>query len=201
MSRRRVLDVEGRSEVWMRLSLDGPDGSEEIRVGEPTKRLSDALGRVCSAIARGDLDDERAVDVVSRVLSSNDVGRDVGREEVRRATDAATRASLLATYAECEVAQLSALGDAIRLPSYPSEDDGGPTYHAATEWEKVTADYAGIPLTQVGDLLIVDYLVLRRDALIWTCQRTQAGREWLENAYRLTLTDPDRESLREQFGK
>jgi len=47
----------------------------------------------------------------------------------------------------------------------------------------------------------VAYLVYRRDAVIYKMSQTEKGREYLQNAYRLELVEPDRKSLREQFGK
>lgn len=74
------------------------------------------------------------------------------------------------------------------------------TYRAATAWEKLVADYCGCSLFEVGGMLVVDYLALRRDAFVHACQRTDEGREYLENAKRLTVTEMDSDALREAFG-
>lgn len=42
----------------------------------------------------------------------------------------------------------------------------------------------------------IDYLQLKRDAFIYKQSQTEHGREYLENAYRLEHTTPDREGLR-----
>ena len=47
----------------------------------------------------------------------------------------------------------------------------------------------------------MDYLVLRRDAFIHTMSQTEKGEEYLNNAWRLEQTKPDRDSLRKKFGK
>ena len=47
----------------------------------------------------------------------------------------------------------------------------------------------------------IDYLTLKRDAFIYRLSKTDKGQEYLENAYRLEQTKPDRQSLREEFGK
>ena len=50
----------------------------------------------------------------------------------------------------------------------------------------------------------LDYLTfcrLYRDALCLSLQETEGGRKYLEDAYRLTQTEPDIESLRNQFSK
>lgn len=63
------------------------------------------------------------------------------------------------------------------------------------------AEYAGLSLLQVHDLDYYDYLVLRRDAFIHRCSQTEAGLEYLDNAYRSEQTKPDRIKLRKYFGK
>lgn len=64
----------------------------------------------------------------------------------------------------------------------------------------MVADYAGISLPEVYDLRITDYLILRRDAFIHAYRQSEVGREWLDNAWRMTQTTMDVESLREAFG-
>jgi len=52
----------------------------------------------------------------------------------------------------------------------------------------------------VDDLDYIDYLGYRRDAFISRYNQTPAGVEYLDNAWRLEQTEPDRPALREQFG-
>lgn len=47
----------------------------------------------------------------------------------------------------------------------------------------------------------MDYLRYRRDAFIYQMNQTEKGREYLDKAYRLEQTKPDRKALRERFGK
>lgn len=47
----------------------------------------------------------------------------------------------------------------------------------------------------------IDYLVFRRDAFIYKMSQTEKGEEYLNNAYRLEQTEPDRENLRKKFGE
>lgn len=56
-------------------------------------------------------------------------------------------------------------------------------------------------MLQVQDLDIVDYLIYRRDAFIYSMNQSDKGREYLDNAYRLEQTTPDRDSLSSHFGK
>lgn len=56
-------------------------------------------------------------------------------------------------------------------------------------------------MLEVEELDYIDYLIYRRDAFIWRMSQTKEGTEYLDKAYRLEQTEPDRESLREKFGK
>lgn len=61
--------------------------------------------------------------------------------------------------------------------------------------------YAGLSLLQINELDYIDYLVLRRDAFITQLSKTEKGKEYLDNAYRLEETKPNREKLRAKFGR
>lgn len=56
-------------------------------------------------------------------------------------------------------------------------------------------------MLQVEELDYIDYLIYRRDAFIWRMSQTEKGTEYLNNAYRLEQTEPDRKSLRDKFGR
>lgn len=87
------------------------------------------------------------------------------------------------------------------LPYYPLDDSKGHKYEVLSYWEHIVAEYLRISVIEVGELNIVDYLAYRRDAFIYRMSQTEKGQEYLDNAYRLEQTKPDRETLREQFGK
>ena len=56
-------------------------------------------------------------------------------------------------------------------------------------------------MLEVNQLDFYDYWIYRRDAFIYEYSQTEKGLEYLENAKRLEIKEPDREQLREQFGK
>jgi hypothetical protein len=56
-------------------------------------------------------------------------------------------------------------------------------------------------MLEVENLDIIAYLSYRRDAFIYKMSQTEKGREYLNNAYRINQTTPDRKSLRDQFGE
>ena len=63
------------------------------------------------------------------------------------------------------------------------------------------ADYTGLSLIEVGRLEYSQYLIWRRDAYIYMLSRTEAGQEYLDNAWRMEQTEPDRAALRKKLRK
>ena len=77
----------------------------------------------------------------------------------------------------------------------------GHEYEISTYWDYIVSRYTGLPIVEVGNLDIIDYLVYRRDAFIYRMSQTEKGQEYLDNAWRLEQVEPDKKSLREQFGE
>lgn len=63
------------------------------------------------------------------------------------------------------------------------------------------ADYSGLNLREVEALDYLTYLTWRRDAFIHKWSQTEKGREYLDNAWRMEQTKPDREALRKKLRK
>ena len=63
------------------------------------------------------------------------------------------------------------------------------------------AEYTGLTLPQVRELDYLQYLTWRRDAYIHKLSQTEAGQEYLDNAWRMEQTKPDRLGLRKKLGK
>lgn len=78
---------------------------------------------------------------------------------------------------------------------------GGHKYNITTWWKRLVADYARISLLEVQSLNYLQYLTLRRDAFIYRMSQTEEGQKYLDNAWRMEQTAPDRAALRKQFGK
>ena len=62
-------------------------------------------------------------------------------------------------------------------------------------------EYTGLSIIEVGELCYYDYLLLLRDAVIYTLSQSKKGREYLEECWILEQTDFDRASMRELTGK
>lgn len=63
------------------------------------------------------------------------------------------------------------------------------------------AEYTGLNFLQIAELDYVQYLVWLRDAYIHRMSQTEEGREYLDNAWRMEQTEPDRAALRKKLGK
>ena len=81
------------------------------------------------------------------------------------------------------------------------DDSKGHNYLITTTWEHLVAEYTGLNMLQVEELEYIDYLIYRRDAFIHRMSQTEDGEKYLNNAWRLEQTTPDRDGLRKKFGK
>lgn len=84
----------------------------------------------------------------------------------------------------------------LTAPYYPGKDGTGIPYTINTAADKAVAEYARISLFDVLGLDIFSYWALLRDAVIYNRAQSDAGRKWLRDAHRLTLTEPDVDGLR-----
>ena len=63
------------------------------------------------------------------------------------------------------------------------------------------SEYTGLNLLEIRELDFLQYLIWRRDAFIHKYSLTEAGREYLDNAWRMEQTEPDRAGLRKKLGR
>ena len=63
------------------------------------------------------------------------------------------------------------------------------------------ADYARMSIPEVQDLNFIQYLIWRRDAFIHRLSQTEEGQRYLDNAWRMEQTEPDRVKLRKKLGR
>lgn len=67
-------------------------------------------------------------------------------------------------------------------------------------WKRLVSDYTGLNFTQVESLGLFQFLIWRRDAFIHRLNQTEEGQKYLDNAWRLEQTEPDRATLRKKYG-
>lgn len=63
------------------------------------------------------------------------------------------------------------------------------------------SEYSGLDFLQVGQLDYLTFLFWRRDAYIYMLSKTEGGQEYLDNAWRMEQTEPDRKALRKKYGR
>ena len=63
------------------------------------------------------------------------------------------------------------------------------------------AEYTGLNFFEIAEMNYLQYLVWRRDAFIDMLSKTESGQEYLDNAWRMEQTTPDRAALRKKLGK
>ena len=61
--------------------------------------------------------------------------------------------------------------------------------------------YTGLNFRQIGQLNYLEYLQYRRDAFINWLSQSEKGQEYLDNAWRMEQTKPEREKLRAKYGQ
>lgn len=82
------------------------------------------------------------------------------------------------------------------------EESAGSHNYINTTWGKsLVSEYTGLDFHQVGQLDYGTFLLWRRDAFISGLNRTEAGRQYLDDCWRMEQTKPDRVKLSQKFGK
>ena len=61
--------------------------------------------------------------------------------------------------------------------------------------------YTGLNFQQIGQLNYLQYLQYRRDAFINWLSQSENGQEYLDNAWRMEQTKPERAKLRAKYGR
>lgn len=83
-----------------------------------------------------------------------------------------------------------------------AEDSAGRHEYIISTWGKrLVAEYSGLSFLQVGQLDYGTYLLWLRDAYIAGLNRTEEGRQYLDDCWRMEQTKPERGKLSAKFGK
>ncbi len=88
----------------------------------------------------------------------------------------------------------------LNVPYFPENGGSKARFENSSSDVKIVADYTGYNFGEIGELEIFDYWGYLHDAVVWNCELSKAGREYLENAYFYQQTKPDRKALKEKFG-
>lgn len=78
---------------------------------------------------------------------------------------------------------------------------GGHKFNTPTWYKHLVAGYTGLNFHQIGQLNYLEFLQYRRDAFINWLSQSEEGQKYLDNAWRMEQTEPDRDALRRKFGR
>jgi hypothetical protein len=82
------------------------------------------------------------------------------------------------------------------------EESAGRHNYINSSWgRRLVAEYTGLNFHQVGQLDYGTYLLWRRDAFIKMMSSSEEGLKYLDDAWRMEQTKPDRAKLRKFTGK
>lgn len=82
-----------------------------------------------------------------------------------------------------------------------ADDKGGHQYNAPTWYKHLVSIYTGLTFNEIKKLNYIEFLQYRRDAFINWLNQSEKGQEYLDNAWRMEQTEPDRDALRRDFGR
>lgn len=82
-----------------------------------------------------------------------------------------------------------------------ADSQGGHKYNSPTWYKHLVSVYTGLNFLQIQQLNYIEFLQYRRDAFINWLSSSEKGQEYLDNAWRMEQTEPDRAALRRKFGR
>ena len=82
-----------------------------------------------------------------------------------------------------------------------AESAGRHDYINTTWGRQLVSEYSGLNFLQVGQLDYGVYLLWLRDAYIAGLNKTEEGRQYLDDCWRMEQTKPDRAKLHQKLGK
>ena len=165
-----------------------------LRTVKEAARLSDIMQScIHQQITTAELSEFYSL--LSLILSSNEENKEFTVKELLKCPfEDAVKVTV--AYAEF----INKLQSGHPLPQIHTTDDADFGYKMSLSFDKLVADFANISISDVQLLNYADYLILRREALIYMFSKTEEGREMLQDAYCFEQTEPDRAGLRSIFG-
>lgn len=94
----------------------------------------------------------------------------------------------------------------LKIPFYPKGSNKDEyveknDYIVNTLDEKLVRDYTGYNFRDIDDLEVFEFWLLLRDSYIYKLKQSEEGMKYLDKCWILEQTKPDRQALREHFGK
>lgn len=85
----------------------------------------------------------------------------------------------------------------IKTPYANTDKANTNTYEVTTFPEKIVSDYTGITMYEVQELNTYEFMLLLREARIYSLMQSEGGQKYLEDCFIYEQTEPDRAGLRE----
>lgn len=84
-------------------------------------------------------------------------------------------------------------------PYAPPEESHKHYFNCNTADIKQVADYTLLSFNEIYRLDVFTFWGYLHDCVVWRCEQTEKGREYLEKAYYNSQTEPDREALKNKI--
>lgn len=65
----------------------------------------------------------------------------------------------------------------------------------------MVSDYTGLNIKEIDEIELFEFWLYLRDAVIFKYMKTEEGRKYLENCWRVEQTKPDRQAIRRRIEK
>lgn len=65
----------------------------------------------------------------------------------------------------------------------------------------MVSEYTGLNIKEVDEIELFEFWLYLRDAVIYKYMKTEDGRKYLENCWRVEQTKPDRQAIRRRMEK
>lgn len=99
-----------------------------------------------------------------------------------------------------EIETIRAKNPQLQTPYYPEEDERKHYYNCNTADIKIVSDYTGLNFSEIHSLDIFTFWAWLHDAVVWNCEKSEDGQDYLEKCWTNSQTEPDRTALREMLG-
>lgn len=85
----------------------------------------------------------------------------------------------------------------LQVPYYPEEDEQKHYYNCNSTDIKIVSDYTALNFNEVNNTDIFTFWSWLHDAVVWNCEKSEEGQDYLEKCWTNSQTEPDRIALRE----
>lgn len=96
-----------------------------------------------------------------------------------------------------EIDTIRAENICLQVPYYPEENEQKHYYNCNSTDIKIVSDYTGLNFCQIHELDIFTFWAWLHDAVVWNCEKSEEGQDYLEKCWTNSQTEPDRTALKE----